>query len=76
MAGAGGAGPRKPWSKWSADTERAFLAALRLTGQVAKAAAEIGRSRSSCQSRRRTHPEFAKAWDAALVTWPSKCDSR
>lgn len=67
-ADAGGAGlPRKPWCKWSADTERAFLVALRLTGQVSKAAAEIGRSKSSCQSRRRTHPDFARAWDAALA---------
>lgn len=67
MARAGGAGPKKPWCKWSADTERAFLAALKLTGQVSKAAAEIGRSRSSCQSRRRTHAEFAKRWDETLA---------
>lgn len=68
MAGSGGvAGPRKSWCKWSADTERAFLVALRLTGQVSKAAAEIGRSKSSCQSRRRTHADFAQAWDEVLA---------
>ncbi|MCW3848542.1 hypothetical protein OF829_15005 [Sphingomonas sp. LB-2] len=59
--------PRKPWSKWTADTERAFLVALRLTGQVSKAAAAIGRSRSSAQSRRRTHPGFAAEWDRAIA---------
>ncbi len=60
-------GARKPWSKWNADTERAFLLALRLTGQVRKAADAIGRSRSAAQTRRRTNPEFAAAWDAVIA---------
>lgn len=61
------AGPRKPWGKWTADTERAFLLALRLTGQARKAAAEIGRSRNAAFSRRRTNAEFARAWDAVVA---------
>ncbi len=59
--------PHKPWSKWTADTERAFLYALRLTGQASKAAAEIGRSKNSAFSRRRTDPAFARKWDEAVA---------
>lgn len=59
--------PRKPWSKWTRDTERAFLLALRQTGQVSKAAAEIGRSRSAAQSRRRTHAGFGREWDRVIA---------
>lgn len=36
--------PPQPRSKWTADTERAFLAALRLCGQAKQAAVEIGRN--------------------------------
>jgi hypothetical protein len=52
--------------KWTADTERAFLLALHATGQVAMAAAAIGRSTSACYSRRDRHPTFAAAWAQAL----------
>lgn len=52
--------------KWTADTERAFLLALTATGQVANAAAAIGRSTSACYSRRDRHPAFEAAWAQAL----------
>lgn len=57
----------KPWSKWSADTERAFLLALKLTGQASKAAREIGRSKNTAYSRRKADPAFAAAWDEAVA---------
>ncbi|MES2444864.1 MAG: hypothetical protein V4574_18735 [Pseudomonadota bacterium] len=49
------------------DTEKAFLLALRLTGQVSKAAAEIGRSKNTACSRRKSHPDFARKWDDAVA---------
>ncbi len=80
LKGRGFGGLAKPWSKWTAETERAFLLALRLTGQVRKAAAEIGRSRSAAQARRRTNPAFAAAWDAAIaeqqVAWAAASAAR
>lgn len=59
--------PAKPFARWSKDTELAFLQALRLTGQVRKAADEIGRHVSSAYKRRQRDPEFAKAWDAMVA---------
>lgn len=53
--------------RWTADTERAFLLALRQTGQVARAAVAIGRASGVCYDRRRRVPDFAAAWDAALA---------
>ncbi len=57
----------KPYTHWTADTERAFLLALRLTGQAKKAAAEIGRSANGAYTRRARDPGFARAWDAAVA---------
>lgn len=53
---------------WTADTQRAFIAALRRTGQVAVAAREVGMSHQSArQLRARPHAEsFAAAWDVVL----------
>lgn len=59
--------PAKPFARWSRDTELAFLQALRLTGQVRKAASEIGRSTAGAYGRRKRYPEFAAAWDAAVA---------
>ena len=53
--------------RWTADTERAFLLALKATGQVKQAAVAIGRSTGACNQRRRNFPAFAAAWDAALA---------
>lgn len=57
---------KKPFGRWSAETERSFLLALRYTGQVAKALAEIGRGKSAAYKRRLRDPEFADAWDEAV----------
>ena len=53
--------------RWTADTERAFLLALRLEGQVILAAARIGRAAAVCYDRKRRVPAFARAWDEALA---------
>ncbi|WP_066800994.1 hypothetical protein [Sphingomonas soli] len=58
---------RKPFSRWSADTEQAFLLALRLSGQASKAAKEIGRGLSAAYARRQRDPDFARAWDEAVA---------
>lgn len=58
----------KPHGPWTADTERAFLIALRLTGQPKKAAAEIGRSANAAYTRRKRDAGFAARWDAAIET--------
>ncbi|WP_343520154.1 hypothetical protein [Sphingomonas sp.] len=58
---------RKPFSRWTADTERAFLMALRTTGQARKAAGAIGRSLSSAYKRRRRDGAFRARWDAAVA---------
>jgi hypothetical protein len=64
-------GPRrrtpKPFARWSADTERAFLLALKLTGQATKAAKEIGRGLAAAYGRRKRDPDFARAWDEAVA---------
>ncbi|WP_375391467.1 hypothetical protein [uncultured Sphingomonas sp.] len=51
----------------AADTERAFLLALRLTGEVQRAAAAIGRSPSVCYQRRDRRPDFAAAWAGTVA---------
>jgi len=55
--------------RWTADTEVAFLMALRLTGSVTKACAEIGRSTHGACDRRRRLPDFAAKWQAVLDEW-------
>lgn len=52
---------------WTEDTRIAFLLALRLTGQVRLAAAEIGRVHDVCYRARRRDPGLAAAWDAILA---------
>lgn len=59
-------GPAKPFARWSADTEQAFLLALRLTGRVRDAAQAIGRSTSAAYVRRRD-AGFAARWDAVVA---------
>lgn len=50
----------------------AFLDALARTGVVAQACSESGLDSTSVYSRRRTDPEFADAWLAALARFPSR----
>jgi uncharacterized protein YecT (DUF1311 family) len=57
----------KPYSRWTADTQTAFLMALKATGQARTAAEAIGRSLSTAYRRRRRHPEFRARWDAAVA---------
>lgn len=65
--GLAGARPPKPFTRWTADTEQAFLLALRMSGQVRKAAEEIGRSLGAAYKRRERDPGFALAWDMAVA---------
>ena len=46
---------------------RAFLKALRRSGNVRLACREVGLNYSTMQKRRRRRPAFAVAWDAALA---------
>jgi hypothetical protein len=59
--------PRKPFTPWTADTEKAFLLALRLCGKAKQAAREIGRGANTAFKRRQRYPEFARAWDEAIA---------
>lgn len=58
---------RKPLTRWTADTETAFLLALRKTGGVVAAAAMIGREKGAAYRRRANVPDFAARWDAVLA---------
>ena len=54
-------------ARWTADTERAFLLALRLTGQAKAAAVEIGRTPGAVYARRANNPDFKRDWDAVIA---------
>jgi len=58
--------------RWTADTEIAFLMALRVTGSVTRACAEIGRSTNGAAERRRRMPDFAAKWQAVLDEWQAE----
>ncbi|RYG87338.1 MAG: hypothetical protein EON59_07735 [Alphaproteobacteria bacterium] len=58
---------KKPFTRWNADTEQAFLLALKLTGQATKAAKAIGRGLSAAYARRQRDQDFARAWDEAVA---------
>ncbi|KQT33425.1 hypothetical protein ASG29_05060 [Sphingomonas sp. Leaf412] len=60
------AGPR-PLTRVQALENRAFLAALRATGNAHAAARATGIGRAKMLKRRAAHPAFATAWDAALA---------
>ncbi|RYD83267.1 MAG: hypothetical protein EOP84_08155, partial [Verrucomicrobiaceae bacterium] len=70
----------QPFARWSADTEQAFLLALKLTGQATKAAREIGRGLAAAYARRQRDPDFARAWDAAVAAgqaeWAAQAGAR
>ena len=51
---------------WTADTEIAFLLALRLTGGIEAACREIGRSSHGARVRRARYPAFAEKWQKVL----------
>lgn len=52
--------------RWSADTEIAFLLALKLHGTIREACKEIGRSVDGAYKRRNADPDFAARWQAVL----------
>lgn len=60
---------RKPQTRWTADTETAFLLALRQTGTTRAAAALIGREKAGAYARRARDPDFAARWDAVVAEW-------
>lgn len=57
----------KLYSRWTADTETAFLMALRATGTVRGAAEAIGRPLGTAYRRRQRRPEFRARWDAEVA---------
>lgn len=57
----------KPYTRWTADTEAAFLLALEVTGLVRAAAERIGRSVASAYKRRSRDVVFAAKWDAVVA---------
>ena len=57
----------KPLTRAQALQNRAFLRALRRTGNVRLACREVGAKYGTMQHRRRMHPAFALRWDAALA---------
>lgn len=59
-------GHRWTGKRWSADTEIAFLLALKLTGNVTAACREIGRSTHGASERRNRDPVFAAKWQKVL----------
>lgn len=53
--------------KWTAATRAAFIARLAECGEVRAALATVGLSPNSAYRLRATDPDFARAWDAALL---------
>ncbi|HEV7288474.1 hypothetical protein [Sphingomonas sp.] len=60
---------KRPYMRWTQDTETAFLLALRQTGTAQAAAAAIGRCAGSAYKRRQREPEFRERWDAMVDAW-------
>jgi len=60
------------YTHWTADTKTAFLMALRATGSVTRACAEIGRSVNSPYEHRRKDPDFDGKWRTALAEWEAE----
>ena len=63
-------GDRQTKLRWTADTEIAFLLALRMHGTAKAACREIGRPFSSVAFRRKRKPDFAARWQAVLDAKP------
>ncbi len=67
---------KQPYSRWTQDTETAFLLALRQTGTVRAAADAIGRCVGSAYKRRQRRAEFRVRWDAMLAEWQAEWIAR
>ncbi len=57
----------KPFTRAQTLQNRAFLRALARTGNTHLAVEQTGLSRSTMHYRRKAHPAFAQAWDAAIA---------
>src|SRR4051794_1350240 len=57
----------RPLTRTQTLENRAFLKALRRTGNVRLACREVGLKYGTMQHRRRVHPAFALRWDAELA---------
>ena len=66
----------RPFNPDQQRQNRAFLAALRRTGNARAAARAIGMHRATLTKRRAGHPAFAAAWDAALALAHTALDAR
>jgi hypothetical protein len=60
---------RRAYTQWTADTEIAFVMALRFHGRATLAAAELGKTVAGAYLRRKRCPDFAAKWEAALDEW-------
>jgi hypothetical protein len=60
---------KRAYTQWTADTEIAFIMALRFHGRATLAAAEIGRTVAGAYLRRDRCPDFAAKWQDALDQW-------
>jgi hypothetical protein len=65
----------RPLTRAQAQENRAFLKALRRSGNVRLACREVGLKYGTMQHRRRHHPAFAVRWDAALVVAQARFDA-
>ena len=59
--------PVKPFTRWTRDTETAFLIALELTGNVRLAAERVGRNLGTAYTKRQRDPDFAARWEAVVA---------
>ncbi|QDZ06994.1 hypothetical protein FPZ24_05460 [Sphingomonas panacisoli] len=60
---------KRPYTQWTADTEIAFIMALRFHGRATLAAAELGKTPAGAYQRRKRCPDFAAKWEGALDEW-------
>ena len=65
----------RPLTRAQACENRAFLKALRRSGNVRLACREVGLKYGTMQHRRRVHPAFAVRWDAAVVVAQARFES-
>ncbi|WP_439570881.1 hypothetical protein [Sphingomonas sp.] len=63
---------KRPYMRWTQDTETAFLLALKATGTVRAAADAVGRCVGSAYKRRQRRPEFRERWDAMVAEWQAE----
>ena len=60
---------KSPYTQWTADTEIAFVMALRFHGRATLAEKELGKTAAGAYLRRKRCPDFAAKWERALDEW-------